>query len=123
MIEIYDIRDELPDNIEQYEIVNCSEVGEHIDPAYADVLIENAKKLSSKYIMFTWSSHGGDLEPHCDPLHQHLNPLSNNEYMKLMKKHNLRPNIELTTKFLNASRNKSNFYFWWRESFVIWEKM
>lgn len=123
LIEIYDIRDELPDNIEQYEIVNCSEVGEHIDPAYADVLIENAKKLSSKYIMFTWSSHGGDLEPHCDPLHQHLNPLSNNEYMKLMKKHNLRPNIELTTKFLNASRNKSNFYFWWRESFVIWEKM
>ena len=59
-IEIYDIRDKLPDDIKQYNIVNCSEVGEHIDANFADTLIENAKKLSKKYVIFTWSSHGGE---------------------------------------------------------------
>ena len=121
-IEIYDIRDKLPDSVDTYDIVNCSEVGEHIDPIYADILIENAKKLSNKYIIFTWSSHGGDLEPECDPLHQHLNPLSRESYMELMIKHGLKPNMKLTQQFLNESMNKSNFYFWWRESFIIWEK-
>ena len=120
-IIIYDIRDPLPDNMEKYEIVNCSEVGEHIDEMFADILIENCKKLSSKYIIFTWSSHGGDLEPHCDPLHQHLNPLPRDKYIELMLKHDLKPNMELTNCFLNESKFKKDFYFWWRESFIVWE--
>jgi len=121
-IEIYDIRDELSDSVKTYDIVNCSEVGEHIDPLFADILIENAKKLSNKYIIFTWSSHGGDLEPDCDPLHQHLNPLSREDYIQLMLRHGLKPNMELTQKFLNESIYKPHFYFWWRESFIVWEK-
>lgn len=121
-IEIYDIRDQLPNDIETYDIVNCSEVGEHIDPIYANILIENAKKLSNKYIIFTWSSHGGDLHPDCDPLHQHLNPLSRNEYINLMSRHGLKPNIELTNIFLQESNKHNSFYFWWRESFIVWEK-
>lgn len=121
-IEIYDIRDELNANVDKYDIVNCSEVGEHIDKEYADILIENSKKLSKKYIIFTWSSHGGDLEPHCDPLHQHLNPLSKEKYIELMQKHNLRPNFDLTKKFIMESLKYKKFYFWWRESFIIWEK-
>lgn len=120
-IEIYDIRNPLPDNVEKYNIVNCSEVGEHIDRSYADILIENAKKLSNKYIIFTWSSHGGDLEPQCDPLHQHLNPLKYEDYIKLMQKHNLKQNTNLTMQFLNHSKQMKDFYFWWRESFVVWE--
>ena len=65
--------------------LNCSEVGEHIDKQYANILIENAKRLSNKYIIFTWSSHGGEHERHCDPHHQHLNPLSRDKYIELMK--------------------------------------
>ena len=121
-ITIYDIRDKLPSESGTYDIVNCSEVGEHIDKAFADILIENAKKLSKKYIIFTWSSHGGEYERHCDPHHQHLNPLSRDKYMKLMKSHNLIPNMELTSRFLNLSKSFPNFYSWWRESFIIWEK-
>jgi len=83
-------------------------------------VIENCKKLSKKYIIFTWSSHGGDLEPDCDPHHQHLNPLSREDYMKLMYS---QPNEELTKTFLNHSMNNKHFYYWWRESFVIWEKI
>ena len=120
-IEIYDIRDPLPDGIEKYEVVNCSEVGEHIDPDYTDILIENAKKLSSKYVIFTWSSHGGEYEKHCDPLHQHLNPLNRMAYIRLMKKHGLKENKKLTRTFLRESNHKKDFYFWWRESFIIWE--
>ena len=122
-IIIYDIRDELTDDVKRYDIVNCSEVGEHIDKDYANVLINNCKKLSKKYIIFTWSSHGGDLEPHCDPLHQHLNPLSRDDYINLMLSHNLKPNMDLTNKFLTRSKDKKDFYFWWRESFIVWEKV
>jgi hypothetical protein len=120
-IEIADIRDPLPDGCVKYNIVNCTEVGEHIDPEYADTLIENAKKLSSKYIIFTWSSHGGSAEPECDPHHQHLNPLSRQQYMELMTRHGLKANMELTERFLTKSHSLPDFYFWWRESFVIWE--
>ena len=123
-IEIKDIRDKLPEDVDKYDIVNCSEVGEHIDKNYADILINNAKLLSNKYIIFTWSSHGGENERHCDPNHQHLNPLSREKYIQLMMNHNLKPNIELTKKFLNTSNkfNQRQFYPWWRESFIIWEK-
>ena len=120
-IVIYDIRDKLSENTKKYDIVNCSEVGEHIEKEYADVLIENAKLLSNKYIIFTWSSHGGENERHCDPNHQHLNPLKRDAYIKLMQKHNLKQNIELTNKFLNESIKHKQFYPWWRESFIIWE--
>lgn len=120
-IEIYDIRDELPLDVEKFDIVNCSEVGEHIDPQYADVLIENAKKLSKRFIIFTWSSHGGLNEPDQDPNHQHLNPLSKEDYINLMRSHNLKPNWELTEKFLNFSKKCNDFYFWWRESLIVWE--
>jgi len=119
-ITILDIRDPILSS-EKYTIVNCTEVGEHIDAIYADQLIENAKKLSSKYIIFTWSSHGNHKTPGCDSHHQHLNPLEFNEYVALIKKHGLKENMELTNKFLNASREYPNFYFWWRESFIIWE--
>lgn len=121
-IEICDIRDCLPNDVDTYDIVNCSEVGEHIDPEYADTLIQNAKKLSNRFIIFTWSSHGGDLEPHCDPLHQHLNPLKYVDYIALMEKHNLKKNVELTNMFLNSSIGLQKFYFWWRESFAVFEK-
>jgi hypothetical protein len=120
-IEIYDIRDPFPSNINKYDIVNCTEVGEHIDPAFADILIENCKKISNKYIIFTWSSHGGVNDPNNDPLHQHLNPLNNQEYITLMHKHGLVENIKLTELFLRKSLEYHHFYYWWRESFVIWE--
>lgn len=120
-IEIYDIRDSLHDDVYKYDIVNCSEVGEHIDPSYADILIKNAIKLSKQYVIFTWSSHGGEFDKLHDPSHQHLNPLKYDDYIKLMKKHNLKQNIVLTKKFLDCSKNMKDFYYWWRESFVIWE--
>jgi hypothetical protein len=43
--------------------------------------------------------------------------------MELMYRHKLIPNIELTNKFLELSRQFNAFYPWWRESFIIWEKL
>jgi len=56
-----------------------------------------------------------------DPLHQHLNPLNNQEYITLMRKHGLVENTKLTELFLRKSLEYNHFYYWWRESFVIWE--
>ncbi|HIB42872.1 MAG TPA: hypothetical protein EYO37_02665 [Nitrospina sp.] len=119
-IEVRDMRDPLPEDTEKYSLVNCSEVGEHLDPEYASTLVENTKKLSDKYIVFTWAYRG-------DPSHkpkemiQHLNPLTLSEYTKLMEDHGLKYNDEITNKFLAASLKTPDFYFWWRESLRVFE--
>jgi hypothetical protein len=41
-INIHDLRDEWLGE-KKYDLVNCTETGEHIDPAYCDVFIENLK--------------------------------------------------------------------------------
>ena len=120
-IEILDIRDPLPDTVKKYDIVNCTEVGEYIDPDYANTLIENCKKLSKKYIVFTWSSPSGKNSRHTDQLSQHLNPLPRKKYIDLLRSHGLIENMELTAKFLIESRVKAKLYSWWKESFIIWE--
>jgi hypothetical protein len=117
---ICDIRDDLIFN-EKYDLVNCSELAEHIDKAYADVMINNIKKLTKKYLIMTWSEHGGEYERHCDPNHQHLNPLKYNDYCALMQQHGFRFNEELTRQFLLHASRLHDFSSWWKESLVVWE--
>tara|TARA_R100000664_G_C2741093_1_gene129557 strand:+ start:523 stop:1146 length:624 start_codon:yes stop_codon:yes gene_type:complete len=120
-IEIYDIRDPLPDDVDKYSLVNCTEVGEHLEARYASTLIENVKKLSSKYIIFTWSEH--DDKSKGEDMMQHLNPMSIPKYEALMSSHGLKHNKELTNKFVNSSLTASStgFYYWWRTSLRVYE--
>ena len=118
-IEKHDMRDPLVDNVEKHSLVNCTEVGEHLEARYAPTLIENAKRLSSKYIIFTWSEHNDDSKG--EDMMQHLNPLSISEYESLMASHGLKHNEELTNKFIKASMTTHGFYYWWRQSLRIYE--
>ena len=119
-IEIWDMRDPLSVEPPKYSIVNCTEVGEHIDPEYASTLVENTKKLSNKYIVFTWASRK---DPDSKPKEkiQHLNPLSPSAYLNLMENHGLKYNDEITNKFLATSLKTPDFYYWWRESLRVFE--
>lgn len=119
-ILLCDIRDDL--NIHyKYDLVNCSELAEHIDKAYCQQMINNIKHLTKKYLIMTWSEHGGEHERECDPHHQHLNPLKYNEYVQLMQSNGFIKNEALTNIFLSHANKLKDFSFWWKESLVVWE--
>lgn len=123
-IKILDIRDPLPEDLlnKQFDIVVCTEVGEHIDPAYTTAFLENIKSLVGKYLIMTWSRHGGEKEKHKDPFHQHLNPLELEQFCNVMNDHGFLYDQNLTIRSHQIIESKQSFYFWWRESFTIWQK-
>tara|TARA_R110000868_G_scaffold74710_5_gene216187 strand:- start:65 stop:688 length:624 start_codon:yes stop_codon:yes gene_type:complete len=119
-IVVHDLRDEFVSN-KKYDIVNCTETGEHIDPEYADTFIENLKVVCGKYLIISWSDTGGINDIKHDEHVQHLNPLTNNQVDELLIKHGFKKNNELTTKFINSSIGNNDFNFWWRKSLGVWE--
>jgi len=121
-IHFIDIRDPLPENLKdkKFDIVICTEVGEHIDPDFCDTFLENIKSLTGKYLIMTWSSHGGINEPQFDPHHQHLNPLKLEDFFSLMNSKGFELNLPASNQLIVSSLNFSNFFPWWRESLTIW---
>lgn len=119
-IEVHDLRD-IWRGEKKYDLVNCTETGEHIDPEYCDIFIENLKKICRKYLVISWSDTGGANDRVHDEHEQHLNPLRTNQVEELFTRHGFIKNIELTDKFIQESNNKKDFNFWWRKSLGIWE--
>ena len=119
-IIIHDLRDALPIS-EKYDIVNCTETGEHIDKAFQDDFIENLKSICGKYLIISWSDTGGENDRKNDTHIQHLNPMSSGSVNELLIKHGFKKNNELTEKFIKESNKNSNFNFWWRKSLGVWE--
>ena len=115
-INIFDIRDPIDSDV-KFDLVNCTEVAEHVDPKYIDVFLDNLKKITGKYLILTWSS----TYPPSDAPPQHISPLFGDEVEKLMNAWGFEIDQEKTDKFLNKSRGYRKFYFWWRESLTIWK--
>lgn len=114
-INVFDIRDPIEEDI-KFDLVNCTEVSEHIDPKYLDTFLDNLKKLTGKYLILTWSG----TYPPADAPPQHVSPLYPYEVQRLMDAWGFELDSEKTDTFLKASLSYRNFYFWWRESLTIW---
>ncbi len=114
-INILDIRDPF-DMDTKFDLVNCTEVAEHVDPKYLDIFLDNIKKITGKYLILTWSS----TYPPDDAPPQHISPLYPSEVNALMNSWGFELDKEKTDKFLKTSLSYQNFYFWWRESLTIW---
>lgn len=121
-INFIDIRDPLPPVLSdrKFDIVICTEVGEHIDPAFCDQFLENIKSLVGKILIMTWSSHGGLKEPEFDPYHQHLNPLTLDEFISLMSSKGFMLDPTSSIQLVEKSYEFKNFFHWWRESMTVW---
>lgn len=117
-INICDMRDDLEEP-SRADIVLCTEVGEHIDPAYTASFLENLKKLTNKYLIMSWSDTGGEHDRANDPHHQHLNPLKFDEFRAMMEEQGFYLLENQTAKLLEAS-NVPGFHDWWRKSLSIW---
>lgn len=119
-IDIVDLRDSLGDSVSRYDLVNCTEVGEHIDAAYAVSLLDNLKKLTGRFLVMSWSDSGGLAEPQNDPYHQHLNPLKKEQFYKLMEENGFILQVQATDALL-ANSYQPNFHDWWRKSLSVWK--
>jgi SAM-dependent methyltransferase len=115
-INILDIRDHLDVDI-KFDIVNCTEVAEHIDPKYLHIFLDNLKKITGKYLIFSWSS----TYPPADAPPQHVSPLAPKDVMKIMDHWGFELCTEKTSIFNNESLKYNNYYPWWRESLTIWK--
>ena len=115
-INIFDIRDKIEDDI-KFDLVNCTEVAEHVDPKFLDVFLDNLKKITGKYLILTWSSVYSES---LDSPPQHVSCLYFEDVKKIMEFWGFELNQEITNKFLDESFKYKNFYDHWRESLTIW---
>jgi cyclopropane fatty-acyl-phospholipid synthase-like methyltransferase len=116
-INIFDIRDKIEDDI-QFDLVNCTEVAEHVDPKFLDIFLDNLKKLTKKYLILTWSSVYPE---NLDAPPQHVSCLYFEDVKKLMECWGFEFDQEKTDRFLEESKKYKSFYGHWRESFSIWK--
>ena len=114
-----DLRDPL--DVGKYDLVNCTEVGEHIDPGYCSVFLDNIKKMTKRYVIMTWAKSGGIKDIAHDPHCQHLNPLPFDEFISLMEKNEFVLNKKLTARLKKKYSSKKHFYPWWKKSITVWE--
>ena len=116
-INIFDIRDKIEEET-KFDLVNCTEVAEHVDPKFLDIFLDNLKKISGKYLILTWSSvypESLDAPP------QHVSCLYFEDVKKLMEFWGFEIDREKTDKFLKETYKYKNFYGHWRESLTIWK--
>jgi len=118
-INIVDLREPLNHN-KKYSLVNCTEIGEHIDKNYCVQFLNNLKNITDKFLVMSWSDSGGENDHANDPHHQHLNPLKYDEFVAMMEQNGF-VLVEGQTKNLLKATYIPNFHDWWRKSLTIWK--
>lgn len=103
----------------KYEVVNCTEVAEHIQPKNIDFFLENLKNCCNKYLVISWSSTYS-IRPDSPP--QHLCPLEKEDVLKLInnKGFTFLKNDTLRLKKLLTNKGEKVNY-WWGESILIFQ--
>lgn len=82
------------------DLIISTEVGEHIDPAYANTYLQNIYKLLNKEgsLVMSWCEIGGDKHG------QHVNPLKRKEFIQLMSDNGFQYVESDTEEFIKTCR-------------------
>lgn len=115
-INILDIRDPLDIDF-KFDLVNCTEVAEHVDPKYLDVFLDNLKKIVGEYLIFSWS----DSYPPSDAPPQHVSPLPLSDVKSIMESWGFEYDSEKTNLFNLTAKQYNNYYPWWKDNITIWK--
>jgi SAM-dependent methyltransferase len=110
-INILDIRDSFDIDI-KFDIVNCTEVAEHVDPKYLHVFLDNIKKITGKYLILSWS----DSYPPSDAPPQHVSDVK-----LIMESWGFEYLSDETNLFNLEARQYNNYYPWWKDNITIWK--
>jgi len=124
-IRIWDLRDPFDSSLglKKYDVIVCTEVGEHIDPEHASTLLRNIRSLmhSGTKLIMSWSHTGGEDDKESDPKHQHLNPLNRQSFMNLMLTSGFKFMSEQSQALVVNSFINTSFMDWWRLSLTVWK--
>jgi len=118
-IKIVDMRNPMENTNQTYDLVICTEVGEHIDPSRIDVFLQNLKKLSSNLVVISWSA---TFPPPSGPP-QHLSVLRFKELSLVMKSYGFILVPTLTKKLNLEMKNGLNSNHHWLDSLSVWKKI
>ena len=106
------------DHKKQYSMVNCTEVGEHIEKEAEDTLLANIASITKDVLILTWSNeaHDGD--------GQHVNPRTKGYIIRKMRKHNLLFWREATYELKNTLELllEGVGHTWWPENIMVFKK-
>lgn len=118
-IEIVDLRTDLRFSEGKYEVVICTEVGEHIDPMWLDKFLDNLTHFTGKYLILSWSrTYPG---PSAPP--QHVSILTTKQMRRLMKAWGFHLHPKCTDLVQKFSAKEEHFFPHWHESISVWERV
>ncbi|MEN9649276.1 MAG: hypothetical protein RL094_243 [Candidatus Parcubacteria bacterium] len=102
----------------EYEIVNCSEVGEHIPAECEDAFLDNLTKATQDILLLTWSNQ------HEDHDGQHLNPQPKGYIMKKLEERGFTYWAERSDALASVLANKLEGigYNWWAKNIMVFKK-
>lgn len=102
----------------KYSIVNCTEVGEHVEKDAEDILLNNIVSLVSDTLILTWSNekHDGD--------GQHVNPRTKGYIIDKLSAHGLVFWKEATDEIKNNLQMllEGVGHTWWPENIMVFKK-
>jgi hypothetical protein len=118
-IEVVDLRKSLASIDGKFDIAICTEVGEHIDPAWLDVFLDNLAHFTGKHLILSWSrTYPG---PSAPP--QHVSVLTIKQMCQVMESWGFVENKRYTHLVQRLSAEDKDFFPHWRESISVWEKL
>jgi hypothetical protein len=113
-IQLSDLSKPLKD-FKTFNIVNCTEVGEHIPKEFEDIFIDNICKLSNEILILSWSEEAGD---------QHFNPRKKNYIINKISKKGFKEWSEKSNdlKSFLKEKIKDGSFPWWNKSIMVFKK-
>lgn len=102
----------------QFDFVNCSEVGEHIEPQYEAIFLDNIARLSKDILLLGWSEdvvEGG---------HQHVNPQSVRDIRRKVEALGFDIWSEATSNLRRKMREEisNGAYEWWYKPLTVYRR-
>lgn len=103
------------DNAAQYDVVNCTEVGEHIEPEYEEVLLQSLTRATKYWLVLSWSN---EVNP------QHFNPHTQRYMRKQLDRlgfEYLPAQSALLSQSLERNVNDTG-YQWWSKTVSVYQR-
>jgi len=103
----------------KYDLVNCTEVGEHIPFKYEDIFLKNITRFAARNLVLSWADtwegwHGMEKQ-------EHVNPRSKRYVIKRLKSLGFKFNKKLTDKLVrNLLKRKVHDH--WIKRVMVFEK-
>jgi hypothetical protein len=102
----------------QYDIVNLTEVGEHLAPESEDIFIDNLVRMSRDILILGWS------EDKSDGAHQHLSPRPRRCIRSQLVRRGFDVWPEATNLLRESLRNSVRYgaYHWWYKPLTVYRR-